>query len=150
MLWLLMLFSVYSVGRTFSQREMRAILHATRPTTKKHKNTYIVKPTFLHKFKIIDKFSQCPIPVVSINGQRVKNAFASIILSGRTIRQITESESTTTTYKITEYLDKQTLKPILTLLPNNNLLGTSDAVNRLNHASRRDLYYQMNLKQKQN
>lgn len=143
-----MLFSVYSVGRTFSQRELRAILHATRPTTRKHKNTYIIKPTFLHKLKIIDNFTQCPVPVVSINGQRVKNAFASIILSGRTVRQIAESEPTTKTYQITEYLDKQTLKPVLTLLPNKNLLGTSDAINRLNHATRRDLYYQMNLKQK--
>ena len=148
MLWMLIVFSVYSVGRVLSQHELNAILNATRPTTKKRKNTYIIKPTFIHRFKIIDNFARCPVPVVSINGTRVKNAFASIILSGRVARQIAESESTTQTYKITEYLDKKTLTPVLTLLPNNNLLGASDAINRLNHASRRDLYYQMHTKQK--
>ena len=143
-----MLFSVYSVGRVLSQHELNAILNATRPTTKKRKNTYIIKPTFLHRFKIIDKLTNCPVPVVSINGTPVKNAFASILLSGRAARQIAESESVTRTYTITEYLDKQTLKPVLTLLPNNSILGTPDAITRLNHASRRDLLYQMNTKQK--
>lgn len=148
MLWMLILFSVYSVGRVLSQHELNAILNATRPTTKKRKNTYIVKPTFLHRFKIIDKFTNCPVPVVSINGTPVKNAFASILLSGRAARQIAESESITRTYTITEYLDKQTLKPVLTLLPNKNILGPSDGISRLNHATRRDLHYQMHTKQK--
>lgn len=142
MLWILILFSVYSVGRTLSKHELNAILNATRPTTKKRKNTYIIKPTFLHRFKIIDKFDRCPVRVVSINGTPVKSAFASIILSGRVARQIAESESTTRTYTIIEYLDKYTTEPVLTLLPNKQILPTettADTFNRLNHASRRDL-----------
>jgi len=88
--------------------------------------------------------------IVSINGQQVHNPFCALNLPGDAVHKIATDFKNTTTYQITEYLDKYTLKPALTLLPNNKILSHSatpaTAISRLNHATRRDLLRRLKTK----
>ena len=147
-----MILSLYSLGCTLSRRELTEILARTTPQKgSKRKNTYTVKPAFFHKFKILEKIKTVPMPIVSVNGTRITNPFMSLNLPGDTAHKIATTLPHNTTYQITEYLDKYTLKPVLTLLPDMQILHHSTdyakTLKRLNHASRRDLLRRIKTKQ---
>ncbi len=150
MLWTILILSLYSLGTSLSRTELNALVMRTAPQTgTKRKNTYIVKPTFLHKFKALEKLNTVPMRIISVNGQPVQNPFYSLNLPGCMAYEIATTAPQKTT-QITEYLDKHTLEPVLMLLPNNKTIPeqTQTTLSRMNHATRRDLFKRLRLKQK--
>lgn len=128
--------------------------------TKKRKNTYVVKlkdvMADLNAFELCEK---TPLAVVTLNGKPVQNAgtwmqcnqfpnpgAAHMISAFPELHPIMGEKMAST---IIEYLDKDTSEPVAMLFPTNEIMCRDDLpdfTQRMNHASRQDLYRQMKIR----
>lgn len=120
-------------------------------SSSKKKNTYVVESTPFMDTQLFQLCKEMPLMVVEINGVpqpktgwvETKNfpnpaAFQSMYYYDDLSPIMGKKLART----IVEYLDKETLEPIVMLFPTNRVLVRGDedaAMARLNHASRRDL-----------
>ncbi len=127
--------------------------------TKKKKNTYVVK---FSAFANLDLFEHCeytPLTVVNVNGRPVKNMAGwikatpfpnpcahNMVSAYPKLKPIMGEKMACT---IIEYLDKDTYEPVAMLFPTNEIICRTDLVDfmtRLNHATRRDLNRQIQIR----
>lgn len=129
--------------------------------TKKKKNNYIVKISDFGTNKFFEFCKNTPLAVIEINGQPVQHANGWLkctefpnpgasIMSQKfdTLKDIMGERLAST---IVEYLDKETNEPVVLLYPTNHIsykANQKDYLSRLNHASRKDLKYQLEIRQK--
>ena len=139
---------------------------ATKPIpenhiSKKKKNTYIIK---FSSFCDATLFSMCkttPLGVITLNGREIQpnsgwiscTEFPNPCATQMAAQQhlLSEALGTKTATTIIEYLDKETGKPVLQLYPNGVHIFDGYEENyaqHLNHASRRDLEKQFNLRKR--
>ncbi len=125
--------------------------------SKKNKNTYTVR--FSGSARYFGESDATPLQIVSINGQNVENsdAWARAIPfpNPATHNMVTSFAQLKTTMgeklasTIIEYLDKDTFEPAILLFPTGEIVydwRRPDFIYRLNHASRRDLQWQRNIR----
>lgn len=131
---------------------------AKRQSSKK-KNTYVVDVDGMLDITLWSLCRQSPYMVTTLNGQPVQYDSAcrnltffpnpgahNMALLRRELREIMGNKMSCT---IVTYLDKKTGAPVVTLFPTTELVvhGAEDGfMQRLNHASRKDLKYQLELR----
>lgn len=123
--------------------------------TNKKKNTYIINVPAYEFYALFMNKEFTPLPVKIINGVSVNENSAfyetkpfpnpgafQMVLGYRELAAINHNAAST----ITEYLDKETNKPVLYMFPTGfyvNAEYKTNYMSRLNHASRRDLKYRI-------
>lgn len=133
-----------------------------RRAQQKKKNTYVLKISGLLVTPGV--FSMCrstPLPVITKNGEQTQSASgwmagtpfpnpgASDMQMEYKFLEPYMGEKMAST--IVEYLDKETGRPVLMLFPTTCHIFDgyeNNYMERLNHASRRDLEYQINIRQR--
>lgn len=127
--------------------------------TNKKKNTYIVAMSNLARLDLFELCRHTPLAIITKNGQTVQptgtwmittdfpNPGAhNMVMEYKALKPYMGTLSTT----IVEYLDKETGKPVIQLYPTSAHVFDgyeSNYMSRLNHASRRDLNYQIKIRQ---
>ncbi len=129
--------------------------------SKKLKNTYEIKFSSLMNYSLFSGCPSTPLAIIKQNGKKMNeesgwlgctpfpNPYACEMAAHYPhIREIFGEKVSTT---IIEYLDKETGQPVAQIYP--HLLHVFDGfednfMERLNHASRRDLEYQVALRKK--
>lgn len=129
--------------------------------TKKRKNTYTIKYSAFRDPCLWEWCSETPLYAAVINGQPQKNEGFCVELTQfpnpgayymaeqrHTLPQIMGEKMATT---IIEYLDKETNKPVATIFPTYVHIHDGyekDFNKHLNHATRKDLEYQILIRRK--
>lgn len=127
--------------------------------TKKKKNTYVVHFSALNNLEVFEYCDTTPMRVVTVNGKSVQNisGWASMtqfpnpgahnmVTAFKKLQPIMGEKLAST---IVEYLDKDTYEPVAMLFPTNEIMCRTDVVDfmkRLNHASRKDLNRQIQIR----
>lgn len=132
---------------------------APKARSHKKKNTYVVKlNNMFFNFTLFQLCNDTPMPVVILNGREIQQN--NSWLSGtkfpnpNTYNMIAEYPQLEPTMgklscTIVEYLDKDNGRPVLKLFPSTIYIHNGyekDYMTHLNHASRRDLEYQIQLR----
>lgn len=134
------------------------VVSAPTPSHKK-KNTYVIKLSSLVDYSVFGMCKNTPLAVIEKNGQSVQNApsgwlqctqfpnpCALYLTTEYNLLKTTMGKKAAT---VIEYLDKDTGAPVLMLFPQTIHVFDgyeNDYKSHLNHASRRDLEYQMALR----
>lgn len=139
-----------------TEKKQPAINHISR----KKKNTYIVTFNTMSDATLFELCKSTPLPIIEINGkeQDISSGFICCIqFPNPCATQMTRSHEIMrtilgdkTSSTIIEYLDKETGAPVVQVYPESWYVFDKYETNymsRLNHASRRDLKYQLKLRE---
>lgn len=129
--------------------------------TKKKKNNYIVKISDFGTNKFFEFCNNTPLAVIEINGQKVQDETdwskckefpnPGAYVMAQTFEPLKDIMGERLASTIVEYLDKETKEPVVLLYPTNHIsykTNQKDYLSRLNHASRKDLKYQLEIRQR--
>lgn len=131
-------------------------VHKFKQTHKK-KNTFVIRFSPLYDATLFEGCKSTPLAVVKRNGVQVQNETGWLSCTEfpnpcafhmaaeyKVLAPVMGPASRT----ITQYLDKETGKPVLMLFPTTDVYiydgYEDDYLKHLNHASRRDFYHQVN------
>ena len=152
---------------SFFSKPKKTQPNATRPiipdnhVSKKKKNTYTIAFSAFYDATLFSMCKNTPLGVVSLNGQQIQNnsgwisctEFPNPCATRMAAKQhlLAEALGTKISTQIIEYLDKATGKPVIQVYPDSFYIFDGYEENcmaHLNHASRRDLNKQIELRKK--